>query len=186
MRRCGIGLSILMLWMAVGLGTSRGQGTVPASGASTPNPPNAPATKRTARRSSAKPAGSTQGTGRESAPPSSSQADEAARRAKDQLLLDEQKRQSAAAAQITNREVERAQRQQDRVQKEVRIQDAPGPVQTGVVPTAGPPVVPANSDHRIQDAPGPAQTLPPPAPVQPSHPPDEAQIGNPTSNDVAD
>ena len=153
MRRCGIGLSILMLGMVVGVGTSRGQGTTPAAVASTPNPPTAPATKRTVRRSAGKPARSTQVIGQEAAPPSppSSPADEAARRAKDQRLLDEQKRQSAAAAQIANREVERAQRQQDRVQKEVRIQDAPGPV----------------------------QTLPPP--TQPSHPPDEGVAGSDSS-----
>jgi hypothetical protein len=65
--------------------------------------------------------------------------------------------------------VQQATQQQQKVQNEVRIQDAPGPAQTGVVPGAGVPVAPVNADDRIQDAPGPAQTLPPlPATTQPS------------------
>jgi hypothetical protein len=90
--------------------------------------------------------------------------------------LEQQQRQSAQAAQITNQQVQQAQKQQDKVQQEVRIQDAPGPAQTGVVPAAGAPAAPANTDNRIQDAPGPAQTLPPLAapsqpPTQPNPPP---------------
>ena len=105
----------------------------------------------------------------ETAPPSppASPAVEAQQKAADQKLLEEQKRQSEQAAQVTNQQVEKAQKQQENVQKEVRIQDAPGPVQTGVVPAAGAPVAPASGDQRIQDAPGPAQTLPQPKVVTP-------------------
>jgi hypothetical protein len=66
--------------------------------------------------------------------------------------------------------VQQAQKQKDAIQNEVRIQDAPGPAQTGVVPAAGPPVAPVNADDRIQDAPGPAQTLPPLPPAAPNPP----------------
>ncbi len=61
---------------------------------------------------------------------------------------------------VNDQQVQRAQQQLDSRQNEVRIQDAPGPAQTGVVPAAGAPVAPVNADTRIQDAPGPAQTLP--------------------------
>jgi hypothetical protein len=92
----------------------------------------------------------------------------AAQRAADQRLLKQQQAQSAQAAAVTNQVVEQAEKQQQQMQKEVRIQDAPGPAQTGVVPAAGPPVAPVNADDRIQDAPGPAQTLPAlPATTQP-------------------
>jgi hypothetical protein len=79
----------------------------------------------------------------------------------DQKLLQQQEAQSAHAAAVTNQVVEQAQKQQQKIQHEVRIQDAPGPSQTGVVPAAGVPVAPVNSDDRIQDAPGPAQTIAP-------------------------
>lgn len=109
----------------------------------------------------------------ETAPPSAptSPAVQAQQKAQDARLLEQQKQQSVQAAQITNQQVQQAQKQQESVQKEVRIQDAPGPAQTGVVPAAGPPVAPANAGQRIQDAPGPAQTLPPLAPATPTTPP---------------
>ncbi len=105
----------------------------------------------------------------ESAPPSppTPPAAEAQQKAQDARVLEQQKQESAQAAQVTNRQVQQAQKQKDNVQQEVRIQDAPGPVQTGVVPAAGAPVAPVNSDSRIQDAPGPAQTLPPPVKTPP-------------------
>ncbi len=98
----------------------------------------------------------------ENAPPSTpaSPAAVAQQKAVDRKLLEQQQAQSAHDAQITNQQVQQAQQQRDSIQKEVRIQDAPGPAQTGVVPAAGAPVAPVNADDRIQDAPGPAQTLP--------------------------
>jgi hypothetical protein len=98
----------------------------------------------------------------ETAPPSPppSPAVQAKQAAADHKLLQQQEQQSAQAAQVTNQQVEQAQKQKDAIQNEVRIQDAPGPAQTGVVPGAGVPVAPVNVDDRIQDAPGPAQTLP--------------------------
>jgi len=99
---------------------------------------------------------------RESQGPSAPAPDEtAAQRAADARLLQQQQAQSAQAATITNQVVEQAEKQRQAVQREVRIQDAPGPAQTGVVPAAGPPVAPVNADDRIQDAPGPAQTIAP-------------------------
>jgi hypothetical protein len=98
----------------------------------------------------------------ESAPPTppAPEPTAAQQKADDQKLLQQQQQQSAQAAQVTNQQVQQAQKQKDSIQNEIRIQDAPGPAQTGVVPAAGPPVAPANSEQRIQDAPGPAQTLP--------------------------
>ena len=153
-------------------GTSCGQGsTAPPTGApQNPATATSPSAKKQAiRKSTTRAAQKTRVIPMESAPPSPppSPADEAAQKAKDQRLLEEQKRQSEQAAQVTNQQVEKAQKQQESVQKEVRIQDAPGPAQTGVVPAAGRPVAPASTDQRIQDAPGPAQTLPQPVPAQP-------------------
>jgi hypothetical protein len=112
----------------------------------------------------------------ETAPPSPPTPPEveALQKAADQKLLEQQQAQSAQAAAITDRQVQAAQRQKDAIQNEVRIQDAPGPAQTGVVPAAGAPVAPVNANDRIQDAPGPAQTLPPlPKTVRPQ--PDSTQ-----------
>jgi hypothetical protein len=83
-----------------------------------------------------------------------------AQRAADKHLLQQQQTQSAHGATVTNQIVQQANDARAKVQNEVRIQDAPGPAQTGVVPGAGVPVAPTNADDRIQDAPGPAQTLP--------------------------
>jgi hypothetical protein len=106
----------------------------------------------------------------ETAPPSAPATPAAVARQKgvDRKLLEQQQAQSARDAQITDRQVQQAQQQRDSIQKQVRIQDAPGPTQTGVVPAAGTPVAPVNSDDRIQDAPGPAQTLPKLPATQPS------------------
>ena len=86
---------------------------------------------------------------------------DAQQRAADQRLLQQQQATSAEAQRITDQQVKAAQKQHDQLQNEPRIQDAPGPPLTGVVPAAGAPVAPVNTDQRIQDAPGPAQTLPP-------------------------
>lgn len=85
----------------------------------------------------------------------------------DQKLLDQQKAQSAATAKENDAVTQKAVRDQQKVQAEQRIQDAPGP---GSQPLPGDPAVqptqPADPP-RIQDAPGPTQTLPkaPPAPA---------------------
>jgi hypothetical protein len=104
-------------------------------------------------------------------PSAAAKQQEAQQHAADERLLQQQQAQSAAAAQVTNQIVQTAQKQQDKVQNEVRIQDAPGPTETGVVPAAGPPTVPAaDKSQDIQDAPGPAQTLAPALAAQPATP----------------
>jgi hypothetical protein len=102
----------------------------------------------------------------ETAPPDAPVPASSQQKAADQTLLHQQQAQSDRAAQITNVQVQKAQQQQEKVQGEVRIQDAPGPVQTGVL--SGGAVASPNPDQRIQDAPGPAQTLPPVGYVAPS------------------
>ena len=167
MRQFSAGVMVLMAAMVLGVCVLHGQDSTATQ---TPSTTESHTTKRHVhRRSTANGAGTTQVIPLESAPPSPppSPAAEAAQRAKDQQLLKQQQQQSAQAAQITNQQVQKAQQQQDSVQKEVRIQDAPGPAQTGVVPASGPPVVPSNTDQRIQDAPGPAQTLPQPQQTSP-------------------
>jgi len=175
MRRFRVGAWAVAGALVAGLGLSWGQNPSPTPSAVAPSSPAATVApkKRATRRTTVPPASSpVQVIPLETAPPSPppSPAAEARQKAEDQRLLEQQKRESAQAAEITNKEVEKAQKQQESVQKEVRIQDAPGPAQTGVVPAAGPPVAPASGDQRIQDAPGPAQTLPPPQP-QPANPP---------------
>jgi hypothetical protein len=178
MRRCQVGLWAVVVAMVVGVTVSRGQNPGPVQGAATTSPPVQTAStkrKHVHRHATATPSGTVEVIPLESAPPSPppSPTTEAAQKAADQRLLEKQERQSAQAAQITNQQVQQAEKQQESVQKEVRIQDAPGPAQTGVVPAAGPPALPANADQRIQDAPGPAQTLPPPVQPQPASPPDD-------------
>jgi hypothetical protein len=85
-------------------------------------------------------------------------------RAADQSLLRQQQAQSANAQKVNDQQVQAAQKQFDKAQREQRIQDAPGPAQTGVVPSSGVPTTQTNPDQRIQDAPGPAETLPQPQP----------------------
>lgn len=104
----------------------------------------------------------------ESAPNSSAgRVDGVQQRTADQRLLEQQQRQSDQAAQINNQQVRTAQKQRDNLQNEQRIEDAPGPSQTGTVPgrSTGQPGMNSmgtnpNNDVRIQDAPGPSQTLP--------------------------
>jgi len=178
-------ISVLVLWAGLSVGEcAMGQSAPPAPAQSSGGTQNAaPAQSsgagqavRTKRRTQAKVASpsqpATQVIPLETAPPSppTPPAVVARQKAEDERLLRQQQAESAQAAQVTNREVEQAQKQRDAVQREIRIQDAPGPAQTGVVPAAGPPRLPVNADDRIQDAPGPAQTLPPvaPAPANPS------------------
>jgi len=110
----------------------------------------------------------------ESAPADSSNpapaAQEGQQRAADQSLLQQQQAQSANAQKVNDQQVQAAQKQFDKAQREQRIQDAPGPAQTGVVPSSGVPTTQINPDQRIQDAPGPAETLPQPRPAAPAPP----------------
>ncbi len=93
----------------------------------------------------------------------STSASSSRQQAADQKLLKQQKAQSARAAALNEQQIQAAQQQSDAQQKQNRIQDVPGPTQTGVVPAYGRPVEPGN--QRIEDAPGPAQTIPPPSPA---------------------
>lgn len=106
--------------------------------------------------------------------PQANAAAEAQQRAADAKLLQQQEAQSDKAARINDEQVRRAQQRQDAVQNEIRIQDAPGPAQTGVLP--GTPIVPQQTnpqqttppqgqqDQRIQDQPSavPGQNTTPP------------------------
>ena len=169
MKSFHLGISLLVLGTALGGRASAQTTTQPAQAApsTTTQPATAtsskPATtKRKAAQTQRIPIESTPGT---PATPATA-AQETQQKAQDARLLQQQQAQSAAAAQVTNTIVDKAQKQQDKAQSEVRIQDAPGPAQTGVVPAAGAPVLPApNTSQDIQDAPGPAQTL---APAQPA------------------
>ena len=100
----------------------------------------------------------------------------AAQRQRDQQILTEQQAQSARIARENDSLTKKYIRDQQQVQAEPRIQDAPGP---GDAPLAGAPAVQAarpSDSQGIQDAPGPSQTLPqtpPPAapddsPAQPA------------------
>lgn len=89
----------------------------------------------------------------------------AQQRAEDARVLARQQARSDKEARINNEQVRQAQARQDAQANEVRIQDAPGPAQTGVVPAAGQPVQPLQ-DQRIQDQPSavPGQNTTPPQP----------------------
>ncbi len=186
-------------WVAflglAGIGSGEGRSLVAQTGTAPPSTTvpassTAPASSRQVKKAAARQRGSAAGgqTQRipiEQAPPSPPSPDETpAQRAADQRLLQQQQTQSARAAQITDQQVNTAQQRIDKVQNEQRIQDAPGPAQTGVVPAAGVPVAPAAGGNgvsggpAIQDAPGPGQTpspataVPAPAPAtQPIQPP---------------
>ena len=159
--------------------TSTSPVTRPAATSSTTSQPAAKKTnahRRTVRRTASHSAVTT--IPMETAPPTpvtaTSLSAEARQRTADDRLLAQQQAQSQRAAQVTDATVQRAVQQQQSVQNESRIQDAPGPAQTGIVPASGSPVQPNNNDVRIQDAPGPSQTNPQPAatkPVAPATPP---------------
>ena len=154
------GCSTWILMAGLASGASGQTQTAPAQGQTGATSAPKPAVKR--KRTTPRAAAPVQTIPIESAPPSAPPAPvpAAQQKADDARLLQQQRQQSAQAAQVTNQQVQQAQKQKDSVQNEVRIQDAPGPAQTGVVPAAGAPVAPVNSQQRIQDAPGPAQTLP--------------------------
>ena len=154
-------MNLLAAVVAIGFSAGAGQGQSTATSATTPATSSSPATRAHARRIHRARTTKTSTIARESAGPSAPASDiSPEQRAKDQALLQQQQARSAHAAVVTNQVVEAAQQRQMQQQNEVRIQDAPGPSTTGVVPGAGTPVAPVNSDDRIQDAPGPAQTLP--------------------------
>ncbi len=172
-RLLGLVLGAGMLGAGISCGFAQ-TGTAPTA-ATTPSVTPAPAKKPAKRRRSANSNGQLQRIPIEQTPPSPSRPDEtAAQRVADQKLLQQQQAQSAQSAQITDQQVKTAQQRIDKIQDEQRIQDAPGPSQTGLVPAAGPPLAPApggtgaSGGPAMQDAPGPAQTAAPPtAPVQP-------------------
>ena len=158
-------------------GTAPAQ-TAPATDAVPATTP-VPATNGAKKRKTSSNSGPLQRIPIEQVPPSPPRPDETpTQRAADQKLLQQQQAQSAQAAQVTDQQVRTAQQRIDKVQNEQRIQDAPGPSQTGIVPAAGPPLIPAGGGSAtIQDAPGPAQTIAPatqpanPVPAQPAPPP---------------
>jgi hypothetical protein len=86
-------------------------------------------------------------------------AQDAQQRAQDAKVEAQAQARSAADAKVNDAIVQKAQERQDKVQTEIRIQDAPGPAQTGVVPAAGPPVVPATSTAPVTTPPPPGQRL---------------------------
>jgi hypothetical protein len=105
---------------------------------------------------------------RENAPPSAPAPDETTKqKTADRRLLRQQEAQSANEEQQQNTVLQQVEARRAEQQNQVRVQDAPGPAQTGVVPAAGPPVAPINNGRDIQDAPGPTQTLPQPAQTPP-------------------
>jgi hypothetical protein len=75
-------------------------------------------------------------------------------REQDGRLWQQQEAASQKAQEELNQEVERGQKEQERMENEPRIQDAPGPEQMGL-----PAGLEQPEEERIQDAPGPAQTL---------------------------
>ena len=92
--------------------------------------------------------------------PQANAAAEAQQGAADARLLQQQQAQSDKAARINDEQVRRAQQRQDAVQNEVRIQDAPGPAQTGVLPgTPAPQQQPQQTNPQQTN---PQQTTPPP------------------------
>ena len=78
---------------------------------------------------------------------------EARQREQDGQLWQKQEAESQKAQEELNHEVERAQKEQDEMQEEPRIQDAPGTVDFGQPVQAG------EEQERIQDAPGPGSML---------------------------
>jgi hypothetical protein len=78
-------------------------------------------------------------------------------RQQDGRLWQQQEAASQRAQEELNQEVERGQKEQEQMENEPRIQEAPGPEQMGL--PAGLEQT-GQEEERIQDAPGPAQTLP--------------------------
>ena len=184
---CGLGLGMALLLLPVRYAPAQTTAVPAATQPATTTAAPARAKKASRKRQTSTTGQQLKRIPIEQAPPSSPGPDEtSAQRAADQKLLLQQQTQSAQAAQVTDQQVRTAQQRIDKVQGEQRIQDAPGPSQTGIVPAAGPPLVPASGGSStsggsaIQDAPGPAQTLAPPPqptgsvpaqPLQPAQPP---------------
>jgi hypothetical protein len=93
---------------------------------------------------------------------------EAMQREQDERLLRRQQADSQRQQQQQEQAVQRRAKEVQAQQDEPRIQDAPGPGETGLLPgMPPPPSQPSNGEEqRIQDAPGPAQTIPAPQPSQ--------------------
>jgi hypothetical protein len=97
---------------------------------------------------------------------------EAIQREQDGQLLLRQRADSQRQQQEQERDVQQWAKTVQAQQDEPRIQDAPGPAQTGVLPGVPPPGQPSDEEEqRIQDAPGPAQTIPAPQPSAQPEPP---------------
>ena len=175
MRKPGIGVVCLVMMAGLGWGSAQTQGPAVVSGTA---PAASTTAKKKAKPSAANPVQQIQVESAPPTPPSASAtAQEAQQRAADQQLLKQQQEQSDKAAQVNNAIVEKAQKQQDSIQKEQRIQDAPGPAQTGagVTPQVGLPAVPpAGQSQDIQNVPGqalPASTSISPSDLPPATPP---------------
>jgi len=156
-------LSHFVLMLAVPAATAAAQ----QSTAPTPNPASAtPASPQSAKTSpTPRKTPALQRIPMETAPPTppnpTAAAQEAQQRAADDKLRAQQQAQSAKDAQVTNAIVNQAQQRQDKMQEEIRIQDAPGPAQTGIVPAAGPPVIPATTQVAAPSTQQtPTQTMP--------------------------
>jgi hypothetical protein len=80
-------------------------------------------------------------------------------RQQDGRLWQQQEAASQKAQQELNQEVEQGQKEQEQMENEPRIQDAPGPEQMGFPAGLEQQNEPGQDEERIQDAPGPAQTL---------------------------
>ncbi len=162
--RMGLFAAVLCGWIG-----QAGAQTAPSAAGGAASAQTAPAAKRTVRRKRVRtrtipieasaPARPVSGM-----PTTGDAATQAQQRAEDARVLAQQQARSDKEAQITNDQVRQAQQRQDAQQREVRIQEAPGPTQTGVVPAAGAPVQPG-PDQRIQDQPSavPGQNTPSPA-----------------------
>lgn len=134
------------------------QSQQPTPTASAPITSQTAPTKRTHRRRSST-------TSQKPATPPVGPSAAAAQRARDQKILELQKEQSAAIARDQDAVNKKLLQDQQQVQSEPRIQDAPGP---GAQPLPGNPAIQPTAPSeppRIQDAPGPAQTLPKPPPT---------------------
>jgi hypothetical protein len=179
MMKLGIMIAVMagLGWKA-GLAQSQSQQVQTTNGLASSSPTTVkPAAKKKPKPSAAAPA---QRIPIETASPATPTAVEAAQqaqqRAADQKLLQQEQEQSDKAAQINNAIVEKAQKQQEQMQKEVRIQDAPGPAQTGagVTPQVGMPTVPTGLN---------SQGIPPqPAPAQSISPSDLPSLATPATN----
>ena len=125
------------------------------------NVPPAPAAQPTRRRRSWRNRSANQAPPANTQPSTPPQSAEELQRQKDAALLKQQQADSLRQQREQEAAVRRRAKQVQEQQNEPRIQDAPGPAETGALPGYPPP--PPRNDQdapRIQDAPGPAQTIP--------------------------